>query len=68
MAFPDPCPSEDGQRGMDLRDYFAARALSWALDVYSKGPDGFCVESLAEMAYRIADAMIAARKKGDGHV
>jgi hypothetical protein len=47
--------------GMTLRDYFAAAALtgmSYAHD-YSKGP---CNAAIAERAYYIADAMLAARE------
>lgn len=45
--------------GMALRDYFAARALphvlSTSFDVYTE---------VAQQAYQIADAMLAARAKG----
>ena len=48
--------------GMTLRDYFAGQALS-SMTVapdYSKGPCNF---AMAERAYCIADAMLAARKQ-----
>jgi hypothetical protein len=46
--------------GMTLRDWFAGRAmaeLQWYTDTDENAKQ-------AEMAYRIADAMIAAREKG----
>lgn len=47
--------------GMTLRDYFAAKAMQGLLsDTQVKAaPDEF-----AENAYRMADAMLAAREKG----
>jgi hypothetical protein len=45
--------------GMDLRDYFAAKAMQGPFaDIY-----GFTNEELAKAAYGLADAMIEARKK-----
>lgn len=56
----------NNQMGMSLRDYFAAQALS-----------GFCAnlsailtrdvhfKNLAEDAWRIADAMLAERERGE---
>ena len=44
--------------GMSLRDWFAGQALAWA------GHDGWLIrdpENMAKRAYRMADAMIAAR-------
>lgn len=48
------------QTGMTLRDWFAGRAmaeLQWYTDTDENAKQ-------AEMAYRIADAMLAAREKG----
>ena len=66
-----PCQALDGQglpcmameSGMTLRDYFAGQALAamTAAPDYSKGP---CNHAMAERAFLIADAMIAARKGG----
>jgi hypothetical protein len=42
--------------GMSLRDYFAAKALTLSYD------DSIRIEAVAEWAYEIADAMIAARQ------
>jgi hypothetical protein len=63
-----PCAGKDGmgrhylQRGMTLRDWFAGQALA-SMTVapdYSKGP---CNGAMAERAYIIADAMLAARER-----
>lgn len=48
---------------LDLRDYFAAKALQGICSVTGVdfgGPDG-----AARVAYKIADAMLAARKESD---
>lgn len=64
-AFPalhfDLAPDE---HGMTLRDYFAAKALSVA---FRASDMGYCDEemsdaNLAKGAYRLADAMLEARK------
>jgi len=49
--------------GMTIRDWFAGQALAamTAAPDYSKGP---CNQAMAERAFVIADAMIAARKGG----
>jgi hypothetical protein len=46
------------QQGMSLRDYFAGQALEWSgnSEWFSQNPKHF-----AERAYKMADAMIAAR-------
>jgi hypothetical protein len=48
-----------GTDGMDLRDYFAAKAMQGliAREDYQGTPDGY-----AEIAYKQADAMMEARK------
>jgi hypothetical protein len=61
-AFPSlyPRSDEDGKQGMSMRDYFAGQAIA-----------GFCAKedrdwssaSRAEAAYRLADAMLEARKE-----
>jgi hypothetical protein len=61
-AFPLHLHGDYG-KGMSLRDYFAAAALTG----YFAAPHTphFCkVESVAAYAYEMADAMIAARKEG----
>lgn len=66
------------QQGMDLRDYFAAKAIQGMLAVpddqrYGDRADqslsidewqAWCVTGMVEHAYRVADAMIAQRGKG----
>lgn len=48
------------QDGMELRDYFAALAMPWvASDL--PGSEDFC-ELVAKGAYKMADAMMEARK------
>lgn len=53
--------------GMTLRDYFAAKAMQIMWDAYDKGYCGTDeldkqnIEIIAEGAYRLADAMLAAR-------
>jgi len=44
--------------GMDLRDYFAAKAMA------ANSDEGWTsLEALADWSYKIADAMMEARKK-----
>lgn len=51
--------------GMTLRDYFAAKAMAGWLASYSQGTPhparNECEQSLAELSYALADAMLAAR-------
>jgi len=47
--------------GMDLRDYFAAKAMQGIVD--SSIESGLETTQIADSAYRIADAMMEARKK-----
>jgi len=64
-AFPGPSFTRAGHpnghsMGMTLRDWFAGQALAWA------GHDNWTSSdpsALAARAYRMADAMIAAREK-----
>ena len=53
--------------GMDLRDYFAAKAMqivgkNWCLVEYSKD-DKRMDESVANFCYQIADSMMKAREQ-----
>jgi hypothetical protein len=54
------------QRGMTLRDYFAAKALQGMISTSGHpallGLDG-CELDTAKAAYKMADAMLAARNK-----
>ena len=45
-------------QGMTLRDYFAAKAMQGILCSGSQWPD----QKIAELAYSMADAMLAARE------
>jgi hypothetical protein len=47
--------------GMSLRDYFAAKAMQAMAVEYDMRPDIYDIV-ICEKAYRIADAMIEARK------
>jgi hypothetical protein len=61
-AFPKPASIELGepQKGMDLRDYFAAKAMQG----FAADPDWQSgADKAAETAYRWADAMMKAREK-----
>ena len=51
--------------GMDLRDYFAARALQNFRDQIGSQSDQEWFDQMAEGAYRMADAMMKARSKQD---
>ena len=56
-----PCEQSDG---MNLRDYFAAKALPVLMRADSKPWEGH-YEIHAEQAYKFADAMMKAREKND---
>lgn len=56
QAFPMPY---NGFEGMTLRDYFAAKAMQ--ADVMASGWSGD-IEHTVTLAYKIADAMLEARK------
>jgi len=61
-AFPHKVMSAEQGQGMDLRDYFAAKAMSaliiaWEINGVEETDMG-----LSERAYEMADAMMEARK------
>jgi hypothetical protein len=69
-AFPCDVDLHQGRQGMSLRDQFAGRAMqgelaaqSYQTGWYSESKD---YASLAELAYRVADAMILARGAQNG--
>jgi hypothetical protein len=77
-AFPQPepifnefHPNYGKDRGMTLRDYFAAQALTgaqvWDAVLNGKESSQFCggVNKLAEVAYAVADAMMKARNENN---
>jgi hypothetical protein len=63
-AFPttsDNAPSS-GSKGLELRDYFAARVLSGLLaNPSTKVEDNDAIRSISEFSYDLADAMMKAR-------
>ena len=68
-AFPFPTEAtqrghdgtREGEPGMSLRDYFAAKALQGQLADSLIRPHGF--DELCENCYKWADAMLKAREK-----
>jgi len=59
-AFPRPNTIHPDYLGMDLRDYFAVRAMQ-SIIIYEEGE--FNLVLIAEESYRMADCMIEARAK-----
>ena len=61
-----PAFPHDGQHnytgGMTLRDYFAAKAMQSIVSVLHVGIKPMSLESVASVAYEIADAMLKARE------
>jgi hypothetical protein len=61
MSFPE--------EGMSLRDWFAGRVAPRALELAfhnSLGPEPSPCPAAARFAYEMADALLAARKTGEG--
>jgi hypothetical protein len=56
-------PNMTGEKGMDLRDYFAAAAMQGYMSTY-KGSDAIdpSIPHIVGWAYDIADAMMKARE------
>lgn len=59
----DPAPPLDSvnwksENGMELRDYFAVKAMEGLINQQVE-----VIPTLAQMAYEIADAMLKAREK-----
>lgn len=52
-------PKDSDDRFMDLRDYFAARAMQAYIS--RQLIDGFDEDVIAEMSYKVAEAMMRAR-------
>ncbi len=61
QAFPLIFTHASTERGMTLRDYFAAKAMQ-ALISSPHCPDEFDYKPVAKAAYGMADAMLAARE------
>jgi hypothetical protein len=49
------------ERGMTLRDYFAGQALATMIHMSTNGDGGWNEDAVAAGAYRVADALLAAR-------
>ena len=69
-AFPDPSPNdEDSPTGMTLRDWFAGQAIIGGLTVAtSMAAQGIASNEhgLAEDCYKIADSLIAEKRRTEG--
>ena len=71
-AFPASSKYNDIYNGMDLRDYFAAKAMG--ADITNWSPenakthesDFWCYEQIADRAYTMADEMMKRRAHGIG--
>ena len=60
QAFPHGDPTHGGEQGMTLRDYFAAKAMQNMGDLTTKPYNN--LQTKAEIAYQMADAMLKARE------
>lgn len=49
--------------GMDLRDYFAAKAMQGLIEALGHATSVVSYTHITEMAYKMADAMMKAREK-----
>lgn len=70
QAFPHGDPTHGGDIGMTLRDWFAGQTLAGLVSATDStgvwtAPLGDDADITAERAYRVADAMLAERAKGD---
>ena len=61
QAFPQKEPLTSDCHGMSLRDYFAAKAMAVVLRQCTEFPDHAWRIVVAMSAYKMADAMLAAR-------
>jgi hypothetical protein len=60
-AFPQPINPNEHGRGMTLRDYFAAKAMTGLLTAEIVGE--YTNEHIANISFLIADAMMKARSE-----
>ena len=63
-------PTEYNDRGLTMRDYFAAAALqgwlaSWPEQGTPHPSENYNALNVANLSYRLADAMLAARKEAN---
>ena len=63
-AFAYGDPTNGGDNGMSLRDYFAAKAMEgiYASNTEHDQEDAHIFDAVAEAAYKQADAMLKARQ------
>lgn len=65
-AFPTVTTNNEGNEvhcgGMDLRDYFAAKAMQGIVHMFQPN-DFFNPERVTKISYQIADAMMKMREK-----
>ena len=59
-AYPITEDTTVGNAGMELRDYFASKAIEGKLPSYQKGSSN--ADYIAKMAYELADEMMKQRK------
>ena len=68
-AFPTVTTNNEGNEvhcgGMDLRDYFAAKAMQAIITRFPHDQGGWKEDYVAESAYFMADAMMEARNNND---
>lgn len=65
-AFPNTAPYPLTEDGMDLRDYFAAKAMQAIITRFPLDRGGWNEELVASSAYMTADAMMKARHNEEG--
>ena len=59
-AFPVSTVLNGGNEGMDLRDYFAAKAMQGFISQFN---DKYDQEVVSKISYSMADAMMKAREQ-----
>lgn len=62
-AFPASSMKYDDLNGMDLRDYFAAKAMEAFLTDLTHKHEVFLLDEVADTAYEMAEAMMKAREQ-----
>lgn len=51
------------QTGMDLRDYFAAKAMQGLIEALVNDTSVIAYTQITDMSYKVADAMMKAREE-----
>lgn len=64
-AFPSSDATINHEEGMNLRDYFAARAMQAYMHDLEVAWDSYGLTCAARDAYKLADAMMIARRERD---